>query len=283
MISFENELKKVFNDKQSGSASVLQKLIEALLTYFGMPESKPDPIRRKIPLMKKHLGHFAVVSHFLAAFEKIFNTETRMSSEKVIGFLTSYKREWANVNSGVARQACKIIDGSGKTFLLHSNSSVIVSFFKCLKANHTKVKVIQTESRPAYEGREEAKAIAGLGFEVRLITDSAAGLLMPETDYVVSGADRIGKNYFVNKTGTYANALLCREYQIPFFVLADSRKITSAQFHPADMPYPVKPPEEVWKTEHPNISAFNMYFEAIPCRLVNAFITEQGKLLPSEL
>lgn len=283
MISIDNELKKVFDDKLSGSASVLQKLIETLLTFFDKPESKPDLIRQKIPLLKKHLGHFAVVSHFLGSFEKIFNTGNRMSREEVADFLISYKREWANVNSGVARQAYNIIGGSGKTFLLHSNSSVIFSFFQCLRANHSKVNVIQTESRPAYEGREEARAIAGLGFEVRLITDSAAGLQMPEVDYVVSGADRIGKNYFVNKTGTYANALLCREFHIPFFVLADSRKISSTQFHPADMPNPRKPSKEVWKTKHPNISVVNMYFEAIPCRLVSAFITEKGRLLPSEL
>jgi len=148
---------------------------------------------------------------------------------------------------------------------------------------NVKATILQTESRPENEGRYQALKLANLGFNVKYFVDTAAAFMMDEVDMMITGADQIHKNYFVNKIGTYALALLCREKNIPVFVLADSRKISNTEANPQTLHNIQRSGSDIWKSSPERVTPVNFYFEPIPTTLVKSFITEKEVIAPSEL
>jgi len=281
MIAFDEALLQVFHDKLSGSVAVLQQLIRAILSFL-IREKDPSRdlliITERLPMMQKSLRHFAVVEHFLGELEKkVLELEHNNSDQgQLFDFVKDYDDHWKNANKLVAERAYETLNCKGKTILLLSNSSVITSFFSLLNQKGIEANIIQTESRPENEGRYQAEMLANLGFTVKFVVDSAAGFMMNHADFVMTGADQIRKGYFVNKIGSYALALLAREFNKPFYILADSRKISDTETDPSDLELIRRPSSDVWKTSNPKIHPVNYYFEAVPDRLITAVITEKS-------
>ncbi len=288
MTTFDQALLQIINDKQSGSVAILQQLIRGVLSYLirETDTSKSlNTLKDRLPLMRGALGHFAVVGHFLSKFETaITNILIEGKSEDhLFDIVNEYDNRWKMANTQVANAAGKCLDCNNKTILLHSNSSVISSFFYNLQKTNAKVKIIQTESRPENEGRYQAEILADLGFSVTFIIDAAAGFMMDKVDMVLSGADQIHKNYFVNKIGTATIAMFCKHKNIPFHVLADSRKIVHTSANPESLYNIKKPAKDIWKINHDLIHPVNYYFEAIPTASVSSFITENKAYTTGEL
>jgi len=287
MTNFDEALLQIINDKQSGSIAILQQLIRGLLSYLireSDPQTSLNIIHDRLPLMRGGLGHFAVVEHFLNDLENAIanNLKDSKSHEALFDFVNQYDSRWKNANSEVSNLAAKNLDCTNKTILLHSNSSVITSFFSKLKAMNIRASIVQTESRPENEGRYQALKLADLGFNVKYIVDAAAAFTMDDVDLMITGADQIHKNYFVNKIGTYAMALLCREKNIPLYVLADSRKISNTIANPQTLHNIQRSGSDIWKSSPEGVTPVNFYFEPIPTIMVKSFITENGILTPAD-
>ncbi|GAB4280907.1 MAG: S-methyl-5-thioribose-1-phosphate isomerase [Coriobacteriia bacterium] len=90
-------------------------------------------------------------------------------------------------------------------------------------------KVIANETRPVLQGaRLTVWELMMAGVPVRLVTDNMAGALMRSgaVDAVVVGADRIAANGDVaNKIGTYTLAVLAKEHDVPFYVVAPTSTV----------------------------------------------------------
>jgi translation initiation factor 2B subunit (eIF-2B alpha/beta/delta family) len=284
MTTFDVAILQIINDKQSGSVAVLQQLIRGISAYLIREDNSTksiSTIQNRFPLLKGALGHFAVVDHFLNHLKSVLDNEN--SSDELFNFVNDYNNRWKNANTEVANIAMDKLNCEGKTILLHSNSSVITSFFHKLQKKQVKLRVIQTESRPENEGRYQAKMLADLGFQVSFIVDAAVGFMMDKVDMVLLGADQIHKNYFVNKIGTLSIAMLSKQQNTPLYVLADSRKIASTEANPQSLHNINKPGTDIWDTNNDLIEPINYYFEAIPTRLVTGFITETRILKADEL
>lgn len=283
MTTFDVAILQIINDKQSGSVAVLQQLIRGITAYLIREDDNTSisTIQNRLPLLKGALGHFAVVDHFLNRLE--FALEKEDSADELFNFVNDYNNRWKNANTEVADIALGTLDCEGKTILLHSNSSVITSFFHKLQKKQVKVNVIQTESRPENEGRYQAKMLANLGFQVSFIVDAAVGFMMDKVDMVLLGADQIHKNYFVNKIGTLCIAMLSKQQNTPLYVLADSRKIVPTEANPKSLHNINKPGTDVWDTNNSLIEPVNYYFEAIPTKLVTGFVTETRMFKTGEL
>ncbi len=285
MTIFDDALLQVMNDKQSGSVAVLQQLIRGILAYLTRePDSSKslEIIHDRLPLMKGSLGHFQVVSHFLDQTETALKSieKDHASADLLFDFVKEYDNTWKHANAGVASMATEHLNFNNKTILLHSNSSVITSLFNKLSKQQVNLQFIQTESRPENEGRYQAEKIAALGFDVKFVVDAAAAFMMDKVDMMLTGADQIHPDYFVNKIGTYMLALVCREKNIPLHVLADSRKISQKNVGKKSLHNIVKPGSDIWKNHPEKIEPVNFYFEAIPSRLVTSFITEKEMITP---
>jgi translation initiation factor 2B subunit (eIF-2B alpha/beta/delta family) len=288
MLALDESLLQVFNDNQSGSVAVLQQLTRALLSFLVKETDirmTSEILEKRIPVIQKSLGHFAAVNHFLQYLEeKIYSAhDPERELEPLFDSVKNYDDFWRDANRQVAALAIENLDCEGKTILLHSNSSVVTSFFKKLAENGVNVRIIQTESRPVNEGRYQAQILAGLGFSVDFIVDSATGFMIPEVDMAITGADQIHKTYLVNKIGTQALGLLCREATVPLYVLADSRKISKVPGNPELLRNIIRPSQDIWNVMNERIHPVNYYFEPVNSKLFTAIITEKDVIKPDEL
>ncbi len=277
------ELQEIFNevkrDNFSGSGTLLYKLISGLSECSGNKNdtavTAEQETKQLFTVFRDEMKDFAVISHFCNYM--IENLGKHQKQEPVLtDLIAAYTEKWKDVNNMVAAGFLRSIEVRGKTVLLHSQSSAVISLFSKLGEKSHETGIIQTESRPVMEGRRQAEKIAGLGFSVKMVTDTGFTPLLDEIDMAILGADTIYKDHFINKTGSYAIALLCREKNIPVYVLADSRKFINSN-HPKGRMEKPKPDAEIWNDPPQNIKPVNYYFETVPINLITGFFSEKDQ------
>jgi methylthioribose-1-phosphate isomerase len=154
--------------------------------------------------------------------------------------------------------------------------------------NGVRFRVFANETRPVLQGaRLTAWELDRAGLDVTLVCDNAAGHLMSEgqIDLVIVGADRVTANGdVVNKIGTSTLAILCRHFEIPFYVACPSSTFDAATPRGADVEIEERPADEVRKLGGLEIPAHipvrNPAFDVTPAELVTGFVTDRGLLGP---
>ena len=154
--------------------------------------------------------------------------------------------------------------------------------------NGVRFRVFANETRPVLQGaRLTAWELDRAGMDVTLVCDSAAGHLMSEgqVDLVIVGADRVTANGdVVNKIGTSMLAILCRHFDIPFYVACPSSTFDAATPLGIDVEIEERPAHEVrnlGSLEIPaHIQVRNPAFDVTPAELVTGFVTDRGLLGP---
>ena len=281
-------LDKVLRDHISGSGTLQQLLTDELLTYLidapDLTGAEVKKLRGLLGSFKKKVSDFAILTHFTGYIMDHLPEGTGLSSADLYDFILAYRQKWQHVNKQITEKFLEKVTLRDKTILLHSQSSVVRHLFRQLTSRKLNIGIIQTESRPMMEGREQARYLARLGYRVKIVTDTGFSPLLGMTDLVILGADRIYPDLFINKCGSHAITALSRKQDIPVYVLADSRKFTPAEDGYSALSEEEKPPEEVWKNPPEGITPVNYYFEPVPTRLVTSFITEthiiSGKEMP---
>lgn len=288
MYHLQKIIEEIKSDNQSGSSEILHQTIQAIRTFLKDTEEEPEVVKQTVTKVLKDIlssfGTMSVLFHFInRVFLAIEYPDNSLKlNPHLLKVIRDYETDWQDAHQRVAQFAFKNIDFQQKTVLVHSNSSAISQLFSYLKKLEIPVNIIQTESRPAYEGKVLGIHLADLGYPVKLITDSNISRYMDQVDMAIVGADTISENYFINKTGTQLIALACQHFKIPLYVLADSRKLI-----PASVPFPFeetpKSEREILEEPHPNIEAENYYFEEISNAMVTSFILEDRVLQGSEI
>ncbi|NOY36401.1 MAG: hypothetical protein GXO83_02385 [Chlorobi bacterium] len=275
------EINKVFNrvaaDNLSGSGGLLRQLIQGLLECCSRDQHLSMAEKRVlehilIDFLQK-MQDFAIIRHFTDRLLNHVQSRESITFGDICDYVLSYRQSWSDVQT---RQAIFFLNHfplKGKTILTHSQSSTVQEIILA-HTNPKELRIIQTESRPAMEGRRQARKLAESGFEVILITDTGYTPLLKDTEMVLLGADTVYSDIFINKCGTWALALLARKHDIPVYVVADSRKFIKEPAPPELIVPGNKPPEEILEFPPDRVNPLNHYFEAIPTRSVTAFITE---------
>jgi len=289
-MKWKADLQKFESNNYSGSAELLEQYIELLLYWLEKGELQSQKDRAALvnqvrKLQETHKNLFVLI-HFYNQVIRVANEEKENWTLILLDFLRQYKEIWSNVSSRLAARALSIIDMSQKTILTHSQSSAVKEVFQQFPGNRKKVKVIQTESRPVYEGRMQATLISKLGYNVTLVTDTGFTRHLQQINMILLGADSVYRDYFVNKTGSYAICLAGKNAGIPVYVLADSRKFWSslpAQRQETGYIEARKPAGEIWEDPPEGIEVENLYFERTPSSWVDGFITENEILKPAQV
>ena len=269
-------LKSVINDNQSGSAELVNKTMNLLKTYLQEKQINSENLRNTLYHVIEVHNQMAILYHFIDGFIDVIYNNTEDLQNKGIEFIEQYRIKYKSINIKIAEELLKTIRFENKKILIHSNSSTIVKVFLHLKDKAKEISFIQTESRPSLEGRIQAQKLAGAGYKVRLIVDSAVYNYLNEVDYIILGADAILQNSFINKIGSYGIALGGKQYGKSIYVLADGRKITGQLKYLDDSNLKKenqKSATEIWNENHKNIFIENYYFEEILNDLVTEFIT----------
>jgi translation initiation factor 2B subunit (eIF-2B alpha/beta/delta family) len=96
-------------------------------------------------------------------------------------------------------------------------------------------------------------------------------LYVQNVDAVIIGADTVLSNgNVVNKAGSKALALLCKEYKRPFYVVTAQSKYSRKKTYRSKS----ENPDEVWDKKVKNLSINNIYFEEIEKKFITKIFTE---------
>lgn len=115
----------------------------------------------------------------------------------------------------------------GVVVMTHGYSRVVLSVLKKAARRDRRITVISTESRPQNNGPVLAARLTEEGIPVTLISDSSAAHMMDQVDLVFVGAEAVVENGgIINNMGTYQLALVAKAHNKPFYVAAETFKMT---------------------------------------------------------
>ena len=140
-------------------------------------------------------------------------------------------------------------------------------------------RVVVAESRTGREGVATAEQLAEAGHEVTLTTDAAlpsvvAGDVGPTPDAALVGADSVlPDGDVVNKVGTRALGLACRDADVSLYVVAARDKVAVADRHPSEAADPT-----ALYDGGGDLVVENPVFDRTPADCVDAVVTEAGLL-----
>ena len=152
-----------------------------------------------------------------------------------------------------------------------------------------KLHVFVDETRPLLQGaRLTAWELQRAGVECTLITDNMAASVMAEgrVDAVIVGADRVAANGDVaNKIGTLNLAILCKYFNLPFYVACPWSTIDLDTPQGSDIAIEQRQPSEVTQIMDvpiapEGVDVANPAFDVTPAALVTCIITERGLIEP---
>ncbi|MEO0102248.1 MAG: S-methyl-5-thioribose-1-phosphate isomerase [candidate division WOR-3 bacterium] len=145
------------------------------------------------------------------------------------------------------------------------------------------ITVFVCETRPLLQGaRLTTWELKKKGIKAYLITDNMVGSVMKDIDIVLTGADRIARNFdFANKIGTLTLAICAWYYKKPFYCVAPTSTIDSSLKDGDEIIVEERKEEEVLTCRGKRIApkgvkVFNPAFDVTPHSLLTGIITEKG-------
>ena len=162
----------------------------------------------------------------------------------------------------------------GSRILTLSSSMAVVRALELAKKDWKKFSVVVLESRPMLEGQDTAVHLAALGIPVEVAPDGAMASEARRCDHVLVGADAITEEVLVNKAGTLALAVACREFGVPVLAVADRSKLLPHGLLPENDRW--RDPSELWDGAPDGVRVRNRYFEKVPLKYIGRFLMEDG-------
>jgi len=159
----------------------------------------------------------------------------------------------------------------------HCHSTNVVNSLIYSKKKGKNFQVINTETRPLFQGRKTAKELAKAGIKVTQYVDSGARIAIIrnqgdiQVDKLFLGADALLKKGVINKIGSGMFSEIAYDNKVPVYIVADSWK-----FSKDNIPIEQRNLNEVWDNAPKNIKIKNPAFEFIPAKYITGIITELG-------
>ena len=174
----------------------------------------------------------------------------------------------------------KLIKSREKIFT-HCHSTNVVNALIYAKKKGKNFQVLNTETRPLFQGRKTAKQLSHAKIPVTMFVDSAIATAIEKenkkdktyANKIFLGADAITKKGVINKIGSQAISELAQKNKIPVFIVADSWK-----FSKNNLPIEQRKINEVWDKAPKNIKIKNPAFEFVPKKYITAIVSELGIL-----
>ena len=290
VIEIANNIKEM---KIRGAAEIARAAAHALaIASMNIKTSSPDEFVEELKKVKNLLlstrptavslpnALMYIMHRVEIAYKKGMSTEEL--KEIAIKAAEDFKKNSMEAIKKISEIGAKRIR-NGDIIMTHCNSSVVISILKEAKRQGKEFEVIATETRPRFQGRLTAKALAEAGIPVTLIIDSAARYFMPKVDKVIVGADAITANgAVVNKIGTSQIALAAHEARVRVFVGAETYKFSPSTILGELVEIEERPIEEVMPLEElpKGVKVANPAFDITPPEYIDIIITEKGIIPP---
>ncbi len=197
------------------------------------------------------------------------------------------KEEIKNLKEEINSSLEKIIEigvkriPDGGIVFTHCHSSTVTSILKAAWKEGKRFKVMNTETRPRFQGRITAKELAAAGIPVIHMVDSAARFYMNDADLVLVGGDAVtADGFLVNKIGTSQIMLVAREARTTTASAVETFKFDPITIAGDWEPIEMRNPKEVWKNPPKRVKIVNPAFDMTPPNYIDFMITELGIISP---
>ena len=188
--------------------------------------------------------------------------------------------QMAELSKPLIHQGDKILTYCNTGSLATGGSGTALGIIKQAFKDNKQIHVYACETRPVDQGsRLTFWELQEENIPSTLICDNMLAALMSEKKIQKAfvGADRISANGdTANKIGTYNMALICRQFNIPFYVAAPISTIDKAIPNGKHIPIEQRDPKEIspyWAKRKAGI--WNPSFDITPRELITGIITEK--------
>lgn len=168
----------------------------------------------------------------------------------------------------------------GGRYLTHCHSQAALSVYEtAAERGHGIEEVLATETRPWRQGLVTVEQLRESDIPTGYIVDNATYHFLPTVEAVFLGCDSLAANGdVVNKVGTAALSLACREHDVPFYVCAETYKVDLDAPTGGDVPIEERPADEVADpADLPDgVTVRNPVFDVTPAERVTGVVTERG-------
>ncbi len=283
-MSFEKRLLDIRSLKVQGATNVAVAGINALnefsknlivkdsnqyLSQVSKAAAKISSIRSTEPMLRNFLNYvlLGLYGSEITDAKRLKILASQLSS-KVIQMKNDAKNKMALYGKNEVPE--------NSIIYTHCHSSSVTSILINAKKSGKKFIVINTETRPRFQGRITALELAKAGIKVTHYVDSAMKLAIKKSDAVFLGADSISNLGVENKVGSGLACELAKNYGIPVFVCAHSFKINPCSIIGKEDVIEQRDVSEVWPKAPKNVKVENPAFERIEPGNITAIISELG-------
>jgi len=204
----------------------------------------------------------------------------------LVDYIDNYENNISKGNEQISEFASQLIT-NGSIILTHCHSNLVEQAFKKAYDRGIDFEVYCTETRPRFQGRITAKALADYGIKTTQIVDSAVSGYLKKIDFFLTGADVVFQDgSIMNKVGTHTISIAAKNFKTPHIVLTSTHCVESDVFVSLNEKIEERDVEEIWKETDgrpKNLNLRNPSFDIVPSELIDKFITEEGVFSPETL
>jgi len=281
--------KKIKSLEIQGASKIEKSVEEAILKDLNMGGAKDIKTLKKklVKLLGKiwllrptepALRSFIYYLYILIIQDKSKDSES--FAKKVIKFTQRDLQESEKGKKIIAKNFVELFDKEIVVFT-HCHSHTVEYAIKKLADAGLLDYVINTETRPAFQGRITAKNLVENGIKVKHVVDSGVYQMMDKADVFVSGCDSILSNgSIINKIGTTQISLIAEKFGVHHYVLTHIDKFDPLSLYDSESNLDKRPPNEIWGYKNKNLEIINNAFDLVPSYLIQQIITNEGNFDP---
>ncbi len=280
-------MKKIRNLTIQGATSVAIFGVRAFAQHAETVPLKGQELREHLEAVVEHLSNVRVTEpalrnglRYVMTCIQLDGKENAMAhGKKYIDLINDAKLKIFKIG------AERIQDGS--RVFTHCHSSITVGIFLEAAKQGKDFEVINTETRPLFQGRKTARRLLENKIRVTHVVDSAMRWAMNvfNPHMIFLGADAITvEGVALNKIGSRLCALASEEEHIPLYICTSLLKFDQATSIGRLSEIEMRNPFEVWQEDFPQgIKVLNPAFETIDRKNISAYITEAGLIPPQSV
>lgn len=212
--------------------------------------------------------------------------DVKSAANAVVSLANAYVKLLEDSKNEIVKHGVELCKHADVIFT-HCHSSTAEAIISGINKDH-KIKAINTETRPLYQGRITSKNLLKAGVETAMIVDSAAAYFITDDSFlpvnvVFLGADQVSVNGdALNKIGSFSMGLAAYFASKPLYIVTPSLKLDlSTIYNPIKIE--LRKDEEIWPEAPEDLNIINPAFDMVPHQFITGFITEFGLVKPEEL
>lgn len=186
--------------------------------------------------------------------------------------IESVMNHFDNTQEFINHYVQKIIQNNQVIFT-HCHSSTLAKALIEAHKNKKRFSVINTETRPLYQGHLTSKQLSKAGIKVSMSVDSAILEDIKKSDLIMIGADAVTKKGVLNKIGSGLIAKISKDLKKPLYIVTDSWK-----FSKRGVKIEKRSWKEIWSKSPKNVNIENPAFEWVPKNQISYIVSELGIL-----